>query len=87
MSATLPKRKTGATNRAMMLDEIRSRIRGGRMPFIVRLADGRRIKVPRAGTMAVGPDCVLAPNRKRLFERIDASQIMSVEDLPARKRK
>lgn len=71
----------------MRITDIRERLSNGFEPFLLRLADGRRIEVPHADFIAVGKHVVVVLDRSDLARKIDVLHIVSIEDLPQRRRR
>ncbi len=71
----------------MNLAQVRSRLRNGFQPFALVTTDGRRFEVPHPEFIAVGKSVVVVLGRDDLSTKIDALHIVSLEDLPTRKKK
>jgi hypothetical protein len=71
----------------MNLDHIRERLHNGFEPFVLTTTDGRRFEVPHQDFVAVGRNVVVVLDEKDHSAKIDALHIVSIEDLPTRKRK
>ncbi len=71
----------------MNLAQIRSRLRNGFQPFALVTTDGRRFEVPHPEFIAVGKSVVVVLGNDDLTTKIDALHIVSLEDLPTRKKK
>jgi len=71
----------------MNLDHIRERLQNGFQPCALVTSDGRRFEVPHHDFIAVGKNVVVLLDQKDGSIKIDALHIVSIEDLPARKKK
>lgn len=71
----------------MNLAQIRSRLRNGFQPFALVTTDGRRVEVPHPEFIAVGKSVVVVLGSDDLSTKIDALRIVSIEDLPTRKKR
>lgn len=71
----------------MILNDIRQRVRKCAWPFALTLTNGERIELRRPGSIAVGGNIVVVLDKRGLFRRINRSEIASLRDLPAAKRK
>lgn len=71
----------------MILDEIRLHLRNGFRPFVLTLTSGERIELRRPGSIAVGGNLVVVLGKRGLFRRINRSEIASLRELPAAKRR
>ena len=71
----------------MNLDHIRERLHNGFEPFVMTTTDGRRFEVPHQDFVAVGRNVVVVLDEKDHSAKIDALHIVSIEDLPTKKRK
>jgi hypothetical protein len=71
----------------MNTDEIRKRLRNGFRPFRLCLSDGRKFAVPHPEFIAVGKKVVVVLDKDDFARIIDALHIVSVDDLPKRRRK
>ena len=70
----------------MNIDDIRERLINGFQPFLLRLSDGQTIAVPHPDFIALGRRVVVILDRKDISRKIDVLHIVSVEDLPPKKR-
>ena len=71
----------------MNLEHIRERLQNGFEPFVITTTDGRHFDVPHTDFIAVGKNVVVVLDAKDHSTKIDALHIVSVEDLPHRKRR
>ncbi len=71
----------------MRITDIRERLSNGFEPFLLRLTDGRRIEVPHPDFIAVGKHVVVVLDRSDVARKIDVLHIVSIEDLPQRRRR
>ena len=71
----------------MRITDIRERLSNGFEPFLLRLTDGRRIEVPHPDFIAVGKHVVVVLDRNDAARKIDVLHIVSIEDLPHRRKK
>jgi len=71
----------------MRITDIRERLSNGFEPFLLRLTDGRRIEVPHPDFIAVGKHVVVVLYRSDVARKIDVLHIVSIEDLPQRRRR
>ena len=69
------------------LDHIRERLHNGFQPFAMVTTDGRRFEVPHHDFIAVGKNVVVVLDDKDHSTKIDALNIVSLEDLVVRKHK
>jgi hypothetical protein len=69
------------------LDHIRQRLHNGFEPFVLTTTDGRRFEVPHQDFVAVGKNVVVVLDERDRSTKIDALHIVSIKDLPAKKRK
>jgi hypothetical protein len=67
-------------------DQIRKRMADGFRPFVLRLSDGRKFRVPHPEFILIGRDIVVVLEKDGLARIIDADHIVSIEDTKARKR-
>lgn len=71
----------------MNLENIRSRLKNGFKPFAIELTNGRRFEVPHPEFILIGRHVVGILGRDDVITTIDALHIVSIEDLPSRKRR
>jgi hypothetical protein len=71
----------------MRITDIRERLSNGFEPFLLRLTDGRRIEVPHPDFIAVGKHVVVVLDRSDVPRKINVPHIVSIEDLPQRRRR
>ncbi|MBM3833011.1 MAG: hypothetical protein FJ403_07020 [Verrucomicrobia bacterium] len=71
----------------MNLLRIRERLTGGFKPFVIELSSGRRLEVPHPEFVIVGRNVVGVLTERDVIVSIDPLHIVSVEDLPVKKRK
>jgi len=71
----------------MRITDIRERLSNGFEPFLLRLTDGQRIEVPHPDFIAVGKHVVVVLDRSDVARKIDVLHIVSIEDLPQRRRR
>lgn len=71
----------------MNVAQIRNRRRNGFQPFALVTTDGRRFEVARPEFIAVGKSVVGVFGSDDLSTKIDALHIVSLEDLPTRKKR
>jgi hypothetical protein len=70
----------------MILDHIRERLHNGFQPFALITTDGRRFEVPHQDFVAVGKNIIVLLDETDHSTKIDALHIVSIEDLPIRRR-
>lgn len=71
----------------MNLEHIHERLSNGFKPFRMQLSNGRKLAVPHPEFIVVGPDAVGILSKNGLVTTVDALHIVSVEDLPTKRRK
>lgn len=71
----------------MNLDHIRQRLANGFQPFVLTTTDGRRYEVPHPEFLIVGRNIVGILKGNDVITKIDALHIVSIEDLPAKRKK
>jgi hypothetical protein len=71
----------------MNLSKIRERLTNGFRPFVIELSSGRRLAVPHPEFIIIGKNVVGVLTERDVIVSIEPLHIVSVEDLPARKRK
>ncbi len=71
----------------MNLSKIRDRLANGFKPFAIELSSGRRLEVPHPEFVIVGRNVVGVLTDKDVIVSIDPLHIVSVEDLPSKRRK
>ena len=70
----------------MNLNRIRERLEGGFKPFALELSSGKRLTVPHPDFIAIGQGVVVMVGDNDSVTTADALHIVSIEDLPVRKR-
>jgi hypothetical protein len=71
----------------MNLDHIRQRLANGFHPFVLTTSDGRRVEVPHPEFLIVGRNVVGILGANDVITKIDALHIVSIADLPAKRKK
>jgi hypothetical protein len=61
----------------MRITDIREKLSNGFEPFLLRLADGRRIEVPQPDFIAAGKHVVVVLDRNDAARKIDVLHIVS----------
>ncbi len=67
--------------------EIRQRMSNGFRPFELQLSSGRRLPVPHPDYIAARKGTVVVLDERGLASVIDALHIVSLDDLPVRRRR
>ena len=70
----------------MNVGQIKQRLENGFKPFELHLSNGRRIRVPHPDFIAVGKHTIAVIDENDLACVIDALHIVSIDDMPARRR-
>ena len=70
----------------MNLDRIRERLSNGFKPFVLELSSGKRVAVPHPDFISIGKSVVAVIGKNDSITTADALHIVSMEDMPARKR-
>ena len=71
----------------MNLERIRERLTNGVKPFVLELSNGKRQRVPHPDFIAVGHNVVVVMGEDDSITAADALHIVSMQDLPAPKRR
>ena len=71
----------------MNIELIRERVHSSVEPFLLRLSDGRTIKVPHPDFIIVGKKSVIVAGDHDLPKSIDPLHVVSMEEIPSRKGK
>ena len=71
----------------MNLDRIRERVNNGFKPFVLGLSSGKRVPVPHPDFISIGQNVVVVIGKNDSVTTADALHIVSIEDLPAARRK
>ena len=71
----------------MNLDRIRERLTNGFRPFILELSSGKRLRVPHPEFISIGKSVVVVMGKNDSVTIADALHIVSLENLPASKRR
>ncbi len=71
----------------MNIELIRERVHSSVQPFLLRLSDGRAIKVPHPDFIAVGKKSVIVVGNHDLPSSFDPLHVVSIEEIPSRKGK
>ena len=66
--------------------QIKQRLENGFKPFEIQLSNGRRIRVPHPDFIAVGKRTIAVIDENDLACIIDALHIVSIDDVPAKRR-
>ncbi len=71
----------------MNLNRIRERLANGFKPFVIELSSGKRLRVPHEDFIMIGTSVVVVMGEDDSVTTADALHIVSIEDLPASKRR
>jgi hypothetical protein len=71
----------------MNLNRIRERLANGFKPFVIELSSGKRLRVPHEDFIMIGTSVVVVMGEDDSVTTADALHIVSIEDLPAAKRR
>jgi len=68
----------------MNVEQIRKRLHEDPKPFVIRLSDGRRFRIPHEDYIAIGKHVVSVINHDGYAVNIDPLHIVSVDDTRAK---
>jgi hypothetical protein len=63
----------------MTIEDVRRRLSGGFIPFLIRTSDGERFRVPHREFIFVTPKRVVVADRKGYVNVLDPLHIVSIE--------
>ena len=69
------------------LDRIRERLSNGFKPFVLELSSGKRLKVPHPEFIILGKNVLVVMGKDDSVTMADALHIVSMQELPLRKRR
>ena len=64
----------------MILDQIRQRLQNGFHPFMLRLSDGRELRVPQRDLVALHPKVIVLIDDAGISHTINPLHIVSIAD-------
>jgi len=64
----------------MTIEDVRRRLSGGFIPFLIRTSDGERFRVPHREFIFVTPKRVVVGDRKGYVNVLDPLHIVSIEE-------
>ncbi len=71
----------------MNLNRIRERLANGFKPFVIELSSGKRLRVPHEDFIMIGTSVVVVMGEDDSVTTADGLHIVSIDDLPASKRR